>query len=189
MSQVLSPSADSKPTRRWFQLTPDRLIVDLLVLECLMWLSDCLRWFPLNRRPGLTVLIAVAILIGAVVGALLWFIAASILRLRFQFSLRALLVGAVAVAIPCSWLAVEIKRAKDQVKVVTAIQSLGGSVKGQADVDVPGWLVRWFGEAFFTKITAVYLPADRITNDGIARIQQALPNCHIEWTPWEQPEH
>jgi hypothetical protein len=42
---------------------------------------------------------------------LFWFAADLVFRLRFQFSIRALLVLMVAVAVPCSWLAVEMKKA------------------------------------------------------------------------------
>ena len=34
---------------------------------------------------------------------LLWFLAALLFRLRFQFSLLSLLLLAVVVAVPCSW--------------------------------------------------------------------------------------
>ena len=37
---------------------------------------------------------------------------------RFQFSLRSLLVLVVVVAVPCSWLAVEMKKAREQKEAV-----------------------------------------------------------------------
>ena len=44
----------------------------------------------------------------------LWFLAALLFRLRFQFSILALLVLMLAVAIPLSWLAVEREQAREQ---------------------------------------------------------------------------
>ena len=43
-------------------------------------------------------------------GMFAWFGVAMVFRRRFQFSLRLLLGLVVAVALPCSWLAVEMKK-------------------------------------------------------------------------------
>jgi hypothetical protein len=51
---------DAAPTRRWFHLTPDRLVVSLLAAEGFLLLSERFRWFAFNEKKGLTVLIAVA---------------------------------------------------------------------------------------------------------------------------------
>ena len=40
---------------------------------------------------------------------LAWFSAGLVFRRRFQFSVRSLLVLVVVVAVPCSWMAVEIR--------------------------------------------------------------------------------
>ena len=45
---------------------------------------------------------------------LLWLIVAVVFRLRFQFSIRSLLFAVVVVALPCSWLTVEMKAAREQ---------------------------------------------------------------------------
>ena len=58
----------------------------------------------------------------------LWFLAALLFRLRFQFSIRSLLLLTVVVAIPCSWLAVEREQARKQREAVEAIEKLGGWV-------------------------------------------------------------
>ena len=59
-------------------------------------------------------LIAVAVVGVAMLVMKLWFVVALVFRRRFQFSIRSLLVLTVAVAIPCSWLAVEMKHANQQ---------------------------------------------------------------------------
>ena len=102
---------DPTPTRRSFRPTPAWLIFGLLVVEGLLWLSERFQWFWFNEQKGWTVLIAVA-----VVGVACWSCClvrrGLVFRWRFQFSIRSLLVLVVAVAVPCSWLAVEMKRAR-----------------------------------------------------------------------------
>ena len=44
--------------RRWFHVTPDRLILALLPVEGLLWLSERFQWFAFNEHKGWTVLIA-----------------------------------------------------------------------------------------------------------------------------------
>jgi membrane protein YdbS with pleckstrin-like domain len=85
---------------RWYRLTPDRFVIGLLVVECLLWLSERFQWFSFNAHKGWTVLFAVAVVGLAFLVMLLWFIAALLFRWRFQFSIRSLLVLTVAVVVP-----------------------------------------------------------------------------------------
>jgi hypothetical protein len=62
-------------TRRWFQLTPDRLVHGLLAVEGLLFLSERFQWFAFNEHKGWTVLIAVASLGVAMLLMLAWFAA------------------------------------------------------------------------------------------------------------------
>jgi len=109
---------------RWFHLTPDRLVLLLLVIEGLLWLSE--RFRLLSK--GWTTVIAVAALGVLILLMLLWFAGALLFRWRFQFSIRSLLILVVVVAIPCSWLAVEMKKAKEQQEAVKAIRKAGAEV-------------------------------------------------------------
>ena len=68
-------------------------------MEGLLWLSERLPWFPFNHHKGWTVLIAVAVVGGAMLVMLLWFIASLLFQWRFQFSIWSLLVLTVAVAV------------------------------------------------------------------------------------------
>ena len=83
---------------RWYRLTPDRVVVAMLLAEGLLWLSERFRWFPFNQHKGWTVLIAVASVAAALLAMALWFLAAFVFRRRFQFSIRALLLLMVVVA-------------------------------------------------------------------------------------------
>ena len=115
---------DSKP--RCFHPTPAWLVILSLAVTGFLFLSQRYRWFSFNEHKGWTVLIAVAGLGVAMILMLLWFVVALVLRRRFQFSLGTLLALVVVVALPFSWLAVEMKRAREQREAVDAIGKLGG---------------------------------------------------------------
>ena len=99
-SAILTGMADDLPTLRWYHLTPERLVLTLLVIEGLLWLSERFRCSP----KGWAVLIAVPSIGIALVLMLVWFAVAVVFRRRFQFSVRSLLVLTIAVALPFSWL-------------------------------------------------------------------------------------
>ena len=94
-------ASEAKP--HWPYPTPDRLVVVLLVLECLLWLSNWLGWW--HKGYAVLVTIAVAGFGVFLLLILLWFVVALIFRRRFQFSLRTLLGigrrGRTAVQLAC----------------------------------------------------------------------------------------
>ena len=158
---------DPTPTRR-FSPTPAWLIFGLLVVEGLLWLSERYQWFWFNERKGWTVLIAMAVVGLAVILMLLWFITSLLFRSRFQFSIRSLLVLVVAVALPCSWLAVKMKAAREQKRTIEMLMSSGcnvfyGSIDERGNLDLTKsmpslycqeWLDDLLGWDFF--VTATY---------------------------------
>ena len=105
-----APETTCTTRRRWLRLTPDRVVWALLPLEGLLILSEWFRWFPFNQHKGWTVLVAIAGLGAVLLLMFLWFLAALVFRLRFQFSILSLLVLTVVVAVPFSWLKTEMKR-------------------------------------------------------------------------------
>jgi hypothetical protein len=161
--------ADNLPKRRWFHLKPSWLILGLLVVECLLFLSERFQW-P-NWHKDYAVLIAVAAVGVVFVVMLLWLVIALIFRRGFQFSIRSLLILTVAVALPFSWLAVALKAAREQQEVVGEIRKLGGYVvyDSQCEIDgavypaepegpqEPRWLRTLLGSDFFCEIDdAIY---------------------------------
>ena len=144
---------------RWFHLTPDRLILGLLAVEGLLWLSGRLGWPTWHK--GYAVLATVAAVLMTPLFMGLWFALALVFRWRFQFSLWSLLVLVVVVALPCSWLAVEMKMAREQREAVVAIENLhGGRVQdwqvGRAVSRLnghpePAWLRSWLGDDSSTR--------------------------------------
>src|SRR5208283_3638157 len=119
---------DPTPTRRWYHLTPDRFVIGLLAVECLLWLSERYRWFWFNGHKGWTVLIGVAAVGVVMLVMLVWFVVALVFRWRFQFSIRSLLVLVVAVALPCGWLSVKMRHAEREREAAAAIEKLGASI-------------------------------------------------------------
>ena len=103
-----------KPGLRSFCPTPAWLVYALLAITAILFLSERWRWFPFNEHKGWTVLLAVAGVGVVLLLMLAWFLVALILRRRFQFGLSTLLVLTVAVALPFSWLAVEMRKAREQ---------------------------------------------------------------------------
>ncbi len=113
--------AAPKPRTRWFHLTPDRCLLGLLTVQGALLLSEQLGWFA----KGWAVLTAIAAVGVWVLFMLLWYAASLLLRWRFQFSIRSLLVLTLAVAMPFSWLAVRMKEAKRQHVAIAALEALG----------------------------------------------------------------
>jgi len=103
------------------------------MVECLLWLSNQLDWPHWHK--GYSVLVAVSGVVIVLLALFLWFAIALISRLQFQFTIRTLLVLTLAVALPFSWLAVDMKKAKAQKEAVAAIVSGGGHFRYDWQVD------------------------------------------------------
>ena len=175
----------AKP-HRWYHLTPDRLILVLLPVEGLLWLSERLGWFSFNEHKGWTVLIAIAVVGIAMLFMLGWFFAAVVFRWRFQYSIRSLMVLTVAVALPFSWLAVEMKEAKEQREAVEEFKKLYGEV-GQLYYDYeyitfrspftnpeppgPVWLRELLGGDLFASVASVELYGSKVTDAGLEQLR------------------
>jgi len=117
--------SESRPNRRWYHITPDRLIIGLLAVEGFLFLSEWFQWFAFNEKKGYTVLIAVAAVCLLVVVMLVWLVVSLLFRWRFQFSLRSLVVLVVVVAVPLGWFGVKLREAERQRKAVEAIRKAG----------------------------------------------------------------
>ena len=113
--------------RRWYCPTPGWLVLGSMAVTGLLFASEKWRWFGFNEHKGWTVLIAVAALGVVLLAMLLWWLVALVFRWRFQFSIRTLLVLTLAVALPFSWLGVEMKKAKEQFNAVKRITELGAA--------------------------------------------------------------
>ena len=160
-----------KAPRRWFRITPDRCVLGLLPLEGFLLLSAWFHWFAFNQHKGWTVLVAVASVGVALVLMFLWFLAALVFRLRFQFSILALLVLVVVVAVPCSWLAAEMKAAKEQRQVVEGIEKVRGRVTYDYKLPGPVWLRNLLGDDLVGDVTQVDLRFSEVSDAGLERFK------------------
>ncbi len=165
------------PKPRWYRLTPDRLVLLLLVIEGLLWLSERLAWPAWHK--GYAVLAAVASVGVAMMAMLLWFAVSLLFRWRFQFSLRSLLVLVVAVAVPCNWMAVEMKEAQQQKEAVRAILEEGDRAifdyEDMAATEPPGlaWLRNLLGEDFFATVVGVGFSRSPFVDAGSEHLKGA----------------
>ena len=116
---------DTPEKRRWYRPCPAWLVYGSLAVTGLLFLSDRFGWLTWHK--GHAVLAAVAVVGVVLLAMLLWWLVALVFRRRFQFGIRTLLVLTVAVALPCSWLAEEMKKAREQSQAVRAIEKLSGS--------------------------------------------------------------
>ena len=247
MSVAESQPVAPMPKLRRLWPTPGWLVVGLLVVECLLWLSERFGWPAWHK--GYAVLAAVASVAVVMLLMLLSFVASLLFRWRFQFSVRSLLVLVVAVALPfidlrianepcrpeqacavpalmpiragtdplrgypeaCSglrpchtthglifnakinnWLAVELRRARQQREALAGIEKLGGIVTSSTkrpvggprlpsqvllplvytDPSGPAWLRCLLGEDFFQTVRAVDFETGEVTDEWLEHLKR-----------------
>jgi len=160
-----------KRSIRWFHLTPDRIVIGLLVTECLLWLSERFQWFGFNFHKGWTVLVAVATVLVALGLMLVWFVVSLLFRWRFQFSIRSLLILTLAVAIPSSWLGLEMRQAKRQREAVQALEDVSGAVDWSGPAG-PVLLRNLLGPDFFDHVVSVDLVCNPVSDDDVEPLKE-----------------
>jgi len=175
---------EPKPKRRWYRLSPERLIIGLFAVEGCLLLSKRFQWFAFNEKKGWTVLIAVAAVCVVVVLMLLWLAASLLFRWRFQFSLRSLVVLVVAVAVPLGWFGMKMREAERQRKAVEAICRVGGwrtydyqvnesglpiyeQDGSLAQPPTPAWPRELIGDDFFADVVGVGFHFPLNVNDEV----------------------
>ena len=183
-----------KAGSRWLGLSPDRFVVGLLAIECLLWLSEHFQWFGFNHHKGWTVLICVAAVGAAMALTLIWFVASLLFRWRIRFRIRAALALTVACSIALGWLASATKQARRQAEVVAWLKTAepknewyshepmvpfetapdwmayrSGQPQDNRAAE-PGWLRNLMGEDFFQDVVEVSLWNEWAEDDSVARI-------------------
>ena len=164
----------SKSRRRWFNVTPDRVLLALLPLWGMLFLSEHFHWLSKEY----SVLLAVASMPVVVVFIVPWFATALLLRWRFQYSLRTLLLVMLVASIGMSWFAVKMQRARKQKEAVEAIEKLDGSVAYDWEIGIssepPACLQNVFGEDFFATVGGVFFPYDGTLSDADLELLEGL---------------
>ncbi len=193
---MIAVMPDPTPQRRWFHLSPDRLIFGLLAAEGFLLLSEQFQWFAFNEKKGWTVLTAAAAVCLAVVVMLLWLVVSLLFRCRFQFTVRSLVVLVVAVAVPCCWLAVKLRKAERQRQAVEAVEAMreaGGWVMYDYEFDesgvytgrkaeppAPAWLRELLGVDFFADVVGVHsLYATELGDVGLEHFKELTELRHL----------
>ena len=187
------PATERK--RRWFHLSPDRFVVGLLLVICLLWLSERFQWFGFNHHKGWTVLIAVAAVGVTAVVMLLWWAAGLIFPWRFQFGIRSVLAFSLASSIAVSWLAVQREKAQRQANAVEWAKNLGGGVRYSWEFESGNqlrnpeppaleWLRRMLGIDFFSAVAEIDLDGSKTDDAGLERLKDLprLTNLFLEHT-------
>ena len=189
----MAAASACKARRRWFRLTPDRCVVLMLALEGFLLLSAWFRWFPFNEHKGWTVLICIASVGVALLLMFLWFLAALLFRLRFQFGILALLLLVIVVAVPCSWLATEMKAARRQREAVAWIEKVGGQVDYDYQFEppivggipstkppAPAWMRDLLGGDLFMDVVQVALTDTLVGDNGFEHLK-GLTQLRFLW--------
>jgi hypothetical protein len=171
----MTEPASQPDSPRWYHPRPGHFVVLLLVVEGVLWLSERYRWFPFNEHKNWTVLIAVAAVGGFLATMFLWFLAALVFRVRFQFSLRSLLLLTVAVAAAFAWLAHE-KREVEEIDKMPGVMEydfqVDASRKGRKAIPAgPPWLRRILGDHFFAEVIDLDLSGTQVTDAGLEHLK------------------
>ena len=162
---AIMTSMDDTTQARWFHPTPGRFVLALLAVEVLLWLSERFGWW----HKGYAVLTGVALVGMAMVLILGWQVVALVFRWRLQFSVRTLLVLTVAVAVPCSWLAVKRQQVKREREAAAAFETLGGDVLWS--LSGPRWMRSVVGYDLFSQLCYVHLKGTQITDGELENIK------------------
>ena len=177
--QAVSKLVDMRTAKRHtgsYRPTADRCLAVILSFECLLWLSEEFQWFPFNEYKGLTVLIAAGIGVATIASLPVSVLLCLLLRVRLQFGIRSLLILTVVVAIPSSWLGVQMREAGRQRDAVATIQRLNGDVTYRG-FRVPYWLPSLFGDDFFYEATDITLSDCRNVDAALATLN-GLKHVH-----------
>ena len=155
----------------------DRVLLLLVIGESALWLSsrcDFTLW-----HKGYAALAGLGILLVAILLLGIGFVAAVLLKRRFQYTIRSLLLLTIAVALPLSWLSLEISSAKRQRAAVDEIAKLNGLVIYDSAFDnndvpmplarrpAPVWLLRMMGEDFFSDVESVFARGSMVTDANL----------------------
>ena len=118
-------------------------------------------------------------------------------RRWFQFSLRTLMLFMVVCAVASAWVGPKLEQTRREDEVFSKIVSWGGYALYH-DSKYPHWMwphvrrVAWvflggtqvtnadlMQLAELTELERVYLAGTQVTDEGVEKLQQALPNCKI----------
>ncbi len=165
--------SDAPAQSRWYRLTPGRLLPVLLAVEGFLFLAERCHWMS-KGWPVVTAIGAVGLLLLLM---FLWFLAALVFRLRFQFSILSLLVLMLVVAITSGWLATEMKAERKQREITDGIRKLRAGVyydypDAPATPHAPAWLRKLLGDDFFGSVTQVVVGNEKVNDTSLEAFEE-----------------
>jgi hypothetical protein len=173
-------SSTMHPKYRAF-LVPCIAVGSLLVVEDFLYNAANNRYFEFNRHKGWTPLIALAVAFTwpLVLFALSWI--SSRFNRPIQFGLGTLLALVFVTALPCLWVAQEVRNARSQADLVRRICSEGGNVgylvnskvvdKVALEDSEHGLLATMLGRDFFWEVGFIGLDYESPLNDEITTLR------------------
>jgi hypothetical protein len=175
----------SEPTKpRWYNLTPGKLVLGLILLVLCFLLAD--------PTSGWLVLAGIAVVILGVLIGSVWLAISLVLKRRFQFSVLSLLGLAFCLAILGSWFSWKTGRARRQTETVEWLEELGGLVTYVMNTDItPVWLPHL---QEFPKLKEMHIILDdtgyahrdtvraieKRIEEALPDIEEALPHCAVD---------
>jgi len=150
----------------------------------MLFLCGHFHWLP----TGYAVLLALASMAVVILFLFLWFAAALVLRRRFQYSFRTMLLGMLLASVGMSCLAVRLQQARRQRAALESLSALEANVVYDCESDLPdnviagpivlpseiAWLRGFLGEDFFADAIRLTLFGLN-TTDSDLRALKALP--------------
>jgi hypothetical protein len=149
-----STTTCSAPPARNRWLTPDRLLIGILVVQLGLWTLDRYGWLGFADRKGWPVLAAVGTVFTAVVLVLLCLVVSSRFRARFHFRMTSLLLLMLVAAVSCGWLSTALRAAKRQQLATGVVLRAGGAVHYRKNY-APEALRSELGNEFFADVDRV----------------------------------
>jgi len=108
-------------------------------------------------------------------------------RRWYQFSLKALMVLVVVVAVPCGWLKWKLDRKQRDREALAEIEKAGGGYvydwqyAGQSAPPLPTWIRLRLGDDFFASVVQVQIEGNHITDDWLVQLEPlvGLERVHL----------
>jgi hypothetical protein len=163
---------DPKPKLRWYQLTLWRFLLIVLAIEASVFVLAKCHWFGFIKDDievtsfffGFWALVILHIL------AFVWALLPFLVRRRFQYSLRSLMLVMLLTSVCMSGFATKRFAVKQQEEAAEAIKKLGGDVRWD------GCLVR--NSDFFSDVTDVEFINRHV---AVAALQRLRDFPHLRW--------
>jgi hypothetical protein len=205
--------SEAKSSRRWCHPYLLVLLVGLLIF---IVVNECYLYYYYDhdsrRNTGIVsgdnfsmVVVEMAYLI---ISLLLFSLLRWLVKRRFQYSLRSLMIFTTLFAIACSWFAVNYREAKSQRDAVEALRKDGkfSVMRYMTSNIISSWLAKWLGEDFFcgirqidanvaltdadladlngiTHLGILALKNTKITDDGLCTLI-SLPHFDLSHLTW-----